>query len=362
MAHKNNRSKRVASKGISRSAFLKIGLVGTLGLLGLGGLGIHFLTKRNYNEWHKQNFSRSKGVEFTHSSFLKNYTPSEQQRAFLENELYKRTGREVLVLESKFIRDKKLIALDVPERVIAEYSERSQEAIRDFFAYAGEKNVSFVTFHRLSPETNLLVPERNNIPMYLVWKTFDVVKAQYEIEIRGKRAQGEVVVEESSVGETISSFKVHFGDEGIVLKEEKMQVPILALGFGAVATYTSPPAEALHYVLRWRRIENAVKKINEKWAAAGKPSKLEGTLLNKILEEGLIKEEGVVHGLLDQFIEERRQQLGFSNEAVHNYQKHNSDRHYALVLCIRELIRKRGPVGVLEAYKKNSLPVQQSTY
>jgi hypothetical protein len=351
--NKSKRNNSPSSNSHSRRQFLIRGLVAALGVF--GGLGITFLAKKDYGKWYNSNFLQAEGEEFAHSSFLEEYEPNEQQKAFLENELNKKAKNRVLILESKFNRDRKLIALAAPESAITAYAQRSRESIRDFFAYIGEQKIPNTSFHVLSAQTSFLAPDKNNIPMYLVWKAFDVLKGSYLVEIRGKRGKGEVVLKETAAGESVSAFEMHFGNEGATLKQEKMSAPVLTLGFGAVATYTSPPAEALHYALRGIRIKSTIEEINKKWLAAGKPSKLEVAILNSTLEECLEREEGLVHGLLDQFTEEKSQQLGFSAEAVYNYQKHNGSKYYSLTPRIREILKSRKASEVLQMYKENPL-------
>jgi len=309
-----------------------------------------------YGDWYRKNLAGAKGPNFDDYGRVRQaHTPEPGETALLEQQIEQRLGRKPKIFSRKYEKAVRTVTLGIQPAVLAEYVQRSTAATQEFFAYAGiPDRAPEITLELLTAETKMKPPSDDRIAMYSAWQVYDCVIGRYKIEVGGQ-----VLDADSFAGKGMPSGLIKnnctfdYKDDGIVFRSENNMPVLLTVGNGAPEAYTSPPAEALHFAIRRVRYQGIIDDINSWWKSSGRPPQLPGHIIDKTGQECLRREEGVVHALLDEFVEKRKDELGFTEHELRSYLEHTSRPEYAYVLPVREKVRKLGPEKVMRIYLEN---------
>ncbi|MBI4144237.1 hypothetical protein HY486_03240 [Candidatus Woesearchaeota archaeon] len=105
----------------------------------------------------------------------------------------------------------------------------------------------------------------------------------------------------------------------------------------------------MNYALMETRIRRMEEDATKLWVESGK-EELDEDNLAEIAEKYLFQEEGVVHGLLDRFVLERKDELGISDAKLTSNLRHGDEKRYSLAEMIREKAGRVSPQEVMRRY------------
>jgi len=309
-----------------------------------------------YADWYRKHLAGAKGEEFYHPYFKKPYAPTPQETA----ELYSRL-QEVLSISAvtgvTFTQDRKFIALHVDEAVLNDYAAKETKAIAELFAYAGiPERAPKVLFKRFAPNTDLEAAVNAAVPVHLTWQNEEKITADYQAVQDGERKSIKVDrTRPQFSGETLTEFKVDPSPSGIVVRDPVPSKIFVSVGHNAVHSYTSPLAEAMHYAVKdvpLGAIRDKFIDLGNRLGAQARDGKYRPQF-EKIIAEQVWADEGVVHAILDSFVEERGPALGFTAQEIVAYVDHSSVGRLKYVPRGREKLKSIGPAKFIQCYLQN---------
>lgn len=346
-------------KGMRRRHFIKAALISGA-VLGTGVVGtfVYSLKEDNYADWYRKNLESSSGRRFVHPNFVSELTQDEQ--TFLRNEHIKRLNQELgytpTIQNCSYLKEKLFTLLNIHNDIFIEYKERIKNSVSAFFAYAGIKDlIPELKFIKLDSSTEVSAPTEKTLPMHVVWKMVEVDRRDCNVLIYGKKEESGIWREftDGDSGVIKIDYDFKFEDDEIYIENEQYIHVLTSVGNGPIYSYSTPLAESLHYAIRSVKSKYILDDMNQIWNETVRPKRMSLEQILSIRDEWLKREEGVVHAILDKFIEERRYDLGFSQNKVGKYQTHNGLDRYKYVPKLREKLDKLGASQFLQIYMTN---------
>ena len=130
-------AKKKSIKSTSRRTFLRNI---TLSALAAGGLAAYLLHTKPwhtpYQRWYDENL-RFKGQEFIHSEFRKERTPTENDKAYFNNEFRKHSHHFKNIHSVNYFKGNKFTEFPGDESAFKEFERRTRKATQQFFSYCG---------------------------------------------------------------------------------------------------------------------------------------------------------------------------------------------------------------------------------
>ncbi len=338
-------------KGISRRKFIAGGAKALTAAMALGGLGYFLNYEVSYARWYEKNIKNARRKKDIHTDLLKESELSEEWKRILMEKLNDEMKDEIL--ESKFYKGISFDLFDVEERIFKKYVSKNRKAINEFFSYAGLedriKNLD-IKFEKLKKEKKLENPQDNKITFYVALQLFDCVVGRYFLDVNGRKGRADVISEESFAGEFNTGSNFYFSNHGIKLKFQDTSPIVISAGIDAIRSYTTPSAEMLHYFLRKTTAKSIEREINKKWESLGKLRGLAISSIEEIMEEAVKREEGIVHGAINSFVEENGKRMGLTENELKKYLSSYQESRYMHIPFVMDLIKKKGCKEVVRNY------------
>lgn len=348
--------KKAAKKGISRRALLK----GIAATALAGGLAAYLAYTRpwhvSYQRWYDQNLAGLKGREFTHPEFHKERIPSENDKAYFEEQFKPHKSNFEMIKKVTYHEGKLFTEFPADDNVFREFESRTKKVTEKFFSSLGIRDeLPKLAFHRFTSQMPL-AKEHGVLHCYIVGTMKDCVIANYHGVVKDGREGGIRLTYFESVGGNLESIdRIMFvgKDAGFRFEEEEVRRAFIAAADNSVPSYTSVPAEALHYLIRAVRRDYGLEDLNRWWHENGKPKQVTGEQMRVFIKEWLHREEGVVHGLLDDFLEKQQAREGFREYDMKKYLHAGGNDAYRYVPRVRAALKTTTPAALLTEYRTN---------
>ena len=351
------KDKNQGKQKVSRRRFLKAaGALSASGaVLGIAGIIYSLKEEEVYAEWYKRNFKDVDNERIFHPSLAREISPSEEETTFLLNETEKKLGRKFQIEESRFYKGQTFLPLNLNEDSFKEYIFRSERRISEFFSFIGlEDRLLEIEYHNLAITTKLEHPSENKIPLYITFKFFSTALiGKYKAKI-DKRSVTIIGKEEDDLGGEIrleSTYRVD--KEKIELISHKVHPILISADISAIQSYTSPPAETLHYILRKPTYKSVERDVNDFWIKLGKPDILPKNFFDETTWEGMRREEGVVHAALHLFVESKEKEIGLSIDEIKANNSDYTKDVYRYIPYVRKLMEAEGCKKIVKKYLEN---------
>ncbi|UCH12393.1 MAG: hypothetical protein JSW18_00105 [Candidatus Omnitrophota bacterium] len=365
------------AEGMSRRTILKIGL-GAGALAGVGGLGAILysfqddgpakttlepenLKPEDYARWWEKHFKRTKGRAFLHNTYRPEVDIGGERVSDLKKELEHKLGE--MIQQSKVSIDTSLpLGLDlkityghyplaVPNSVFNEYARRIKQAFAEFYDYIGQRALlPDIEMHLLLRDT-VIKPPSEKVPIYVVWKRFENIEGKVHY-----MGNDEAIVNISQQndcsqrGQIASKYEGLFdGDKGISL-DVNIHHLFVAAGWEAISAYAAPLSEGVPLSVKHVTTGRINQELHDWWVKAGKPKKVGSDDINRIREEWDRREEGLIEGVIDCFVEGKLKELGIARAEYEKYILHGGHEQYKYVPAIRENVRELGAPAVFQIY------------
>lgn len=348
----------MAKKKHTRRTFVRNATIGTLAAAALTAWLVHEQPWHvPYQRWYDKNLAGLKGQKFMHPEFHKDRTPTENDKVYFEKQFEKFHHKFEAINNVKYYEGKRFTEFPGNDSTFKEFQARARKATEQFFSYCGIKNeIPQLAFHRLTAKTPL-TKEQDALHCYIVGTLDECVIARYEGILKDGREGGVEIVYGESVGGhlEIKDRMMFVGkDIGFRFEEEKVLSAFIAAARDSAISYTSVSAEALHYVVRAVRRDYNIEDLNQWWHENGKPKQVTGEQMGVFSKEWLYREEGVVHALLDDFLEKQQARERFHTKEMNDYIHTNNSPPYHYVPHIRAHLKTTTPAALLKEYRTHS--------
>lgn len=347
----------MAKKKHSRRTFIRSAVATALA----GGGFAAYLTYTRlrhvpYQQWYDKNLRWRRWQEFMHPAFRKERTPTENDKAYFEKQFKPYKPRFDAIEKITYHEGKQFTEFPADDNVFREFESRTRKVTEKFFLSLGiVTELPKLVFHRFTEKTQL-TKERDVLPCYIVGTMKDCVIADYHGTFKdGRRGGVELRYGEGGGGSLESIDRVLFvgKDVGFRFTEEEVRRAFIAAADDPITSYTSVPAEALHYVVRTVRRDYAIEDLNHWWLDNERPKQVTGAQMGVFHKEWIHREEGVVHGLLDDFLGKQQAREGFREHDMKQYLHTGRNDSYRYVPIIRVALKSTTPAAFLQEYRAN---------
>lgn len=346
----------MAKKKHSRRQFARNMALSALGF-GLATLVIHEQCKHvPYQRFYETHFQGQRGREFTHSEFIQETTPSDAVRASFEQQFEKMRSLFKTPTPVTYFEGKRFTEFPKSETTLREFEQRTKNVTQQFFSWLGvHGELPRLEFHRLTPLT-LISKAQNVLHCYVAGIMEEGTIARYHGTFTGgKKGEATIAFMKRSSGELKSLDQMFFisKDVGFKFVREGARTALFAAATDPVLSYTSVPAEALHYLVLGVRRDHAIEDLNAWYKQNGKPEKVTKEQIGVFLQEWVYREEGVVHALLNTFLERQQRKEKFNREDLSSYFNMNAFPPYHYVPRLHALLKTTTPARLLQEYRTN---------
>ena len=312
-----------------------------------------------YQLWYDKNCAerRSSG-EFMHPEFREEHIPSEEMKAEFAKAFSKYQKNSFAKIDTiNYWDGKAFTEFSGNDIAFREFEARARAATKQFFQFVGiEKELPQLAFYRLTSATPI-VKEKNALHYYVAGTMKEGHIAAYYGVLRSGMKESALLVRDKGdrsggVFKTMETILLKANNDNFVLKDEVAPIILITAAQDAIMSYSSPPAEALHYALRSVRQNGTIEDLNTWLLSNGKQGEVEEHI-EKFGREWLHREEGVVHALLDDFLEKQQARERFSAKEMSDYIHVAPKEPYHLVPLIRAALKTTTPAALLKEYREN---------
>lgn len=314
--------------------------------------------QENAQEFWEHHFKNAKGSGFKSTI---NLDLSQSEIAGIKQGLmegYKQAAaegkvREVNSLGLRIDTKKAFDLLNISDQAFQQYEQRVNSTIDDFFAYVGHpEDKKPIHMYKLARDTQFAKSE-DEVHCYVAHRQVNFVDAQLidnrdesflfgskmvrPLNLRGSAGIGSKVVVKAQA----SSLDV------------KYEYALLFPGVDPIGAYAAPISEILPFSIRKHTAKHSEKALNTWYDEAGRPKVFQGSQIQEVTSFWDSREEGIVEGLIDCFVEDQLDELGFSRSEFEKYKKHGSREAYRFVPQVRAKVKEHGPKWTYEQYKNN---------
>lgn len=309
-----------------------------------------------YQHWYDKRLRGKRGRQFTHPAFLREYDPPEKTKTLFEQQFEKMRSRFKTNLSVIYHEGKRFTEFPASESVFQEFEQHARNTTQRFFSWLCiENDAPSLGFNLLTPLTQLSqTPDA--LHCYVVGTLEEGTVARYQgVFTDDKEGGAEISYMKRSGGHLQNIERMFFAgkDIGFTFEREEAPQAIIAAAADPVWSYTSVPAEALHYLIRAVRRDHELEDLNAWWFQSGKPSRVSGKQMSLFAEEWIYREEGVVHALLDAFLERQQRKEKFNRSDMQDYIHVSATPPYHYVPRIRALLKTTTPARLLNEYRVN---------
>ena len=293
----------------------------------------------------------SSGESFIHPFFKESYQPTREEQMLFAEEIRRRIQSEILIKRVSFYSGKRCTVLNISESNFNEFSKRACTITEDFFKFVGALPVPQLEFIRLRPETTFEQNSRS-FQFYVIGTTAEVKRAEYSLFYREVEKFGAVEISQKAGGFLENAgYMVRLTQRGYQLTEQGTRFALIPLNKDSLIAYTTAPAEALHARLYTHRMKLVEEDLNNVWEKTGRPERGSSELIEKTGHYWLEREEGIVHALLDAFVEQHTQKERFSSTTLKEYlHPFGNQREYRLIPAVRAALTTTTPTALLKEY------------
>src|SRR3989338_4716658 len=255
------------NKNASRRTFMRTLAIGTLVAGGLGGVLLTRNSQEPYQQFYDKHLAGKKGKDFLHPESSKPYVPSEKEKVLFGEQFEKIRPYFKEVSSVRYYTGKSFEEFPVSENTFKSFEEHMRGITKTFFSSLGiARELPPMVFHHLTAQT-LLKQEENVLHYYLAGSMREGTIAQYVGTFQNGRTGGAYLVDGiNGGGDLESKERIQFVNKakGFRFEKERIHRAFIAASKDAVTSFTSVPAEALHYVLRGLRRDCALEDINRR--------------------------------------------------------------------------------------------------
>ena len=258
---------------------------------------------------------------------------------------------------------------DLADVVFDDYQDRSIQALDHFFEFVGlndcgESVARDVSFRLLGSQTRIIGRQRvDDFPMVVVSDMDLQARALYEVTLENGTVGGLDLQGVVGSGETLGKnffdvdYRIKPAGDGL---DSTLSYPdiVVTTGHGALYTYSTVLFEALHAITIPYTMELARREVENVWERAGRPADLSSlaTQMSAIHGAHILRDEGIVHALVNHYLRVHGPEIGFSvsevEELIANQVANPLYRELTFALGV---VEEEGPRRALELYKGGTL-------
>lgn len=314
--------------------------------------------EQNYHDWYVANFSHLKGRRIKHKDYSLEKELSLKDKRMLDRE-FRRLAPDVPLLDPKYSSEHQFELLQCSAKVWAQYVQRSQKSIDDILKFVGMSDEKGeIEFNRLTERAS--PPSTSKVARLTVYKRdYDVHIADYDVDGKAGGLIGRITREiPQSLGHYSPGIDLRMPKDsndvwqfnGVVHK------PLfISLGNDSVEAYTTPISEYVHFLLTESRGKQMRRFLTKKWEGLGKPSSMKSSDIRDVGMKVMTWEEGVLHGIIDEYVVVNQSRLGFDTRELNEYLTHSvSTAKYQYIPLIRNKIQRgASPTDLIHQYRNN---------
>ncbi len=318
---------------------------------------------QHYDHWFSQHLTTAPGIQFTHPA--KPSRPlSPPERASLEG-LFREKVKDKFGEERAFTlvesgEEYSFRHADISSKELMEYCSFVNSTVKEFLSTLGMEPIT-VSCHLLSPDTLVRSPSETDIPLYLIQNYLPQQYGLFAVEGMPKPVRLEIKdLGASSLTSVSLSFRVSNGKPELVQRDEML---LVSFNNGSLGAISGACAEVLHYRTSPIVREQATREFEREWGRTLSPQKIRKQWndearaksmyvpdIVEIINEHIARNEGVVHALVDDFLEQHRNSLGISSDTLERY-RNNRGHQYRHVGAVRKVIASLGAPKVFSLYQ-----------
>jgi len=243
--------------------------------------------------------------------------------------------------------------LNVTKEIFGEYEERVNRSLDDFFDYVGNPEDKTPTqFHLLSKNSHF---QKSNTKAhcYVGFRQVHLFDASLTHKGTDKPIFGFRSADPKNLrGEVVATYELKILPNNSQIVFEPGYV-MLYPGVDSIGSYAAPISEIAPFAIKPITAEHIAKNLDAWYEKIGRPQVIPMDQTREIVFKWDAREEGVVEGLIDCFMEENLDQLGFDGAEFEHYKRHGNRDLYRFVPLIREKVKAKGAKWVFQTYKTN---------
>ncbi len=319
-----------------------------------------------YAEWYERNIPAAKGKEFEHPLYPQSDVIEQKHKDLLIRIVESLDGISFDIDSGIYSQKHVCTAVDAEDHVIEEFATRSNNALEELIEFIGGITTLPEFHYRPLTEDGSFVSSNSRIiGLNLVYSRSINIQATYPVIIPkytmgrnpipgGQSMSFRIKVPDNrSSAERAHGYRIH-SEEGVQISQPDHSPIILTVGRGKVMAYSSAPIELMHTTIGNYTRNHLKKELQQWWIKNGRPTQLDPQEGERAINKCRFREEALVHGVFYEFLERKREELGFSVDEVNtNYQGRIERATYAGVPYIRQKVRELGPGRVVVLYAQN---------
>ena len=302
-------------------------------------------------EWYASHVSSQPTTEFSNDSFAGTgkLPPEVLDLDHFVSKLEAQLGEKPILSGTHVEHRRVFTEATLNATAFEDYARMSRTIIDGVFSYAGIDNLKpDVRFVRLTSAT---VPqEANGLTFYVARSGEDRFEVVSDISYSRGKGSATLPYIQPLGGEITTHYTWIKTLDGMRQTSKKSGPVVVSLASGASVAFSSPVSEALHFALtpvREQYMQDELHRTN--------PSTRDEVLA--LMERAIHFEEGMVHSLVDTYLNKYAKALGISSKDLAKYQEHCGEERYSLVGAFGTSIKELGPKIVMQKYLRDTTSV-----
>ncbi|HIG95668.1 TPA: hypothetical protein HA249_02135 [Candidatus Woesearchaeota archaeon] len=349
--------------GLSRRKWLELaglGGAGALMSLALSGDTVPEETLP-FSEWYYQNIHPVRAEYFPYL-FFPTRSPSHSATVAIEDLFRKHAplqyGSVPRVVHHSFKTELLFLQSELSPKGVGEYADFVQQGVRTFFRWMGiEHLLPDLAFYELRSDTKLEKTTPTHLPVYVVSDCRRRTKGVYRVDaIPNTFVQNFF---ESIPAVTWLPYYITLDNGNLGVKFNGLNPSFVSLSHGSIPAYLEPFAEVLHFVFSQATLKQLAASFDAlRQKRLGTFTEDHRTKLDQEIKK---REEGMVHGLVEHYLETHVRELGFSSADLDDYYRDSkfgrARPRYALVPFVQEQLKTTPPHVLVERYFRNNAEI-----
>ena len=321
----------------------------------------HAEQEQTFADWHKAHSPEEKGEEFVHSH-LKSYTlnPSRDEIESIDNILGRYLELDEVDFQSK-IKKREIIRsgyrggskftsvpLDNPAQF--RWRARIRNELKSFYDFLNERETPQWNVHLWKPSTAVKPQSRQQAHIFLAGTIMSTNTCNYKV----RREKGVLNIDASNEHTVYGRYDLFYSyseeKDRLKVNLDKNLPILIAAQEDSKRVLGSLLSETLHYMLRDATLSHIQEELNNLPGQSKRSMQQKKKDFATISTGWLHKEESVVHGLVEHYISENAQKLGFSKEKSHTHYA-KGDPRYDRVPRMQKKIAEFGINWAYRGYK-----------
>ena len=315
----------------------------------------------NFSEWYHQHVHPVRAEYFPYL-FFPTRSPSHSATVAIEDLFRKHTplqyGSVPRVVHHSFKTELLFLQSELSPKGVGEYADFVQQGVRTFFRWMGiEHLLPDLAFYELRSDTKLEKTTPTHLPVYVVSDCRRKTRGIYRVDAIPNTFVHDFF--ESTPALTWLPYHLTLDNGNFGVESMGFHPIFVSLSYGPISAYLEPFAETLHSV----SVYATLKQLTISFDALRQ--KRLGTFTEdhrtKLDQEIKKREEGMVHGLVEHYLETHVRELGFSSADLDDYYRDSKfgrvQPRYALVPFVQEKLKTTPPHVLVERYFRNNAEI-----